>query len=109
MPKRSSKKDFSQIAFSIVEKATNDSPPSKLVDVLNDAETRKRIMQEIGRMGGKKGGAARANSMTPERRSEIAKVAAAKRWSASALKHTDGDENKTETRKKPRKIKASRA
>ncbi len=29
---------------------------------------------------GKKGGAARAKSMTPERRAEIAKAAAAKRW-----------------------------
>lgn len=29
---------------------------------------------------GKKGGAARAKSMTPERRREIAKNAAAKRW-----------------------------
>ena len=29
---------------------------------------------------GKKGGAARAKAMTPERRSEIAKKAAAKRW-----------------------------
>ena len=29
---------------------------------------------------GKKGGAARAKSMTPERRAEIAKLAAAKRW-----------------------------
>jgi hypothetical protein len=32
---------------------------------------------ELGRAGGKK----RAENMTPERRSEIAKVAAAKRWS----------------------------
>ena len=29
---------------------------------------------------GKKGGAARARTMTPERRAEIAKAAAAKRW-----------------------------
>ena len=29
---------------------------------------------------GKRGGAARAKSMTPERRAEIAKAAAAKRW-----------------------------
>jgi hypothetical protein len=29
---------------------------------------------------GKKGGAARAKSMTPERRAEIAKMAAMKRW-----------------------------
>lgn len=33
------------------------------------------------RAGGKKGGVARAASMTPERRAEIAKQAAAKRWS----------------------------
>lgn len=32
---------------------------------------------------GKKGGAARAASMTPERRAEIAKKAAAKRWGNS--------------------------
>lgn len=32
---------------------------------------------------GKKGGAARAASMTPERRAEIAKAAAAKRWKRS--------------------------
>lgn len=32
---------------------------------------------------GKKGGAARAKSMTPERRAQIAKKAAAKRWGAS--------------------------
>ena len=31
--------------------------------------------------GGKKGGAARAENLTPEQRSEIAKKAAAKRWS----------------------------
>jgi hypothetical protein len=30
---------------------------------------------------GKKGGAARAKAMTPERRAEVAKKAAAKRWS----------------------------
>lgn len=32
---------------------------------------------------GKKGGAARAASMTPERRAEIARAAAAKRWGKS--------------------------
>lgn len=35
----------------------------------------------LGRRGGLKGGKARAESMTPERRAEIAKMAAAKRWS----------------------------
>ena len=34
-----------------------------------------------GRIGGKKGGPARAASLSPERRSEIARLAAEKRWS----------------------------
>ena len=36
-----------------------------------------KAAQEMGRKGGK----ARASSMTPERRAEIARAAAAKRWS----------------------------
>ena len=35
----------------------------------------------LGRRGGLKGGRARANSLSAERRSEIAKLAAAARWS----------------------------
>lgn len=35
---------------------------------------------EANRKGGLKGGKARAESMTPERRAEIAKKAAASRW-----------------------------
>jgi hypothetical protein len=38
---------------------------------------------ELGRLGGLKGGAARAKKLSPERRSEIAKAAAAKRWGTS--------------------------
>lgn len=38
----------------------------------------------LGRRGGLKGGKARAESMTPEQRSEIAKKAAAKRWGNQA-------------------------
>ena len=34
----------------------------------------------LGRLGGMKGGKARAESLTPERRKEIAKMAAAARW-----------------------------
>lgn len=42
-----------------------------------DDDGKDKAAQEMGR----KGGAARAKSMTPERRAEIAKAAAAKRWS----------------------------
>jgi hypothetical protein len=34
----------------------------------------------LGKLGGAKGGAARAAKLTPEQRQEIAKKAAAKRW-----------------------------
>lgn len=36
---------------------------------------------ELGRKGGKKGGAARAKALSTEERKAIAKLAAAKRWS----------------------------
>jgi len=39
----------------------------------------------LGRLGGKKGGAARASSLPPERRSEIARCAARARWDRSAM------------------------
>jgi len=35
---------------------------------------------ELGRLGGRRGGPARAASLSPERRSEIARTGAASRW-----------------------------
>jgi len=43
-------------------------------------DTRDPAAVELGRKGGLKGGAARAASMTPEQRAEIAKKAGAARW-----------------------------
>jgi len=37
----------------------------------------------LGRLGGLKGGKARAEKLTPEQRSKIARVAAEKRWAKS--------------------------
>lgn len=75
MPKRSSKLDLNQLAKRIVDEATGEEektlpPPEK-----------NKAAQELGRLGGKKGGKARAEALTPEQRSEIAKKAAQKRWS----------------------------
>ena len=39
--------------------------------------------KEYARKGGKKGGKARAKTLTPERRSEIARLAAEARWKKS--------------------------
>jgi autonomous glycyl radical cofactor GrcA len=71
MRKRSSKKspkDVNVLATSIVEEATNEP-------VKNPAAV------ALGRLGGRKGGKARAEKLTPEQRKEIAKKAAQARWS----------------------------
>ena len=45
--------------------------------------TKDAMAVERGRLGGVKGGKARADALSPERRSEIAKKAAQARWGAS--------------------------
>jgi hypothetical protein len=39
-----------------------------------------KVMQEMGRKGGKKGAKMRAEALTPEQRSQIARKAAKTRW-----------------------------
>jgi len=74
MPKRSSRLDMKQLAKRIVDEATGEEPITPPPPQKNQAAV------ELGRLGGKKGGKARAESLTPEQRSEIAKKAAQKRW-----------------------------
>ena len=64
--------DINKRAKSIVEIATGEAEDKP--DGKNQAAV------ELGRLGGLKGGKARADKLTPEKRSEIAKKAAAKRW-----------------------------
>ena len=45
--------------------------------VVDDVRAR---MSELGKVGGKRGGAARAKKLSPERRIEIARAAAKARW-----------------------------
>jgi len=74
MPKRSSKKqDVNVLAKSIVDEATGQEPEKDYGDK-NPAAV------ELGRLGGLKGGKARAAKLTPEQRREIARKAAQKRW-----------------------------
>jgi ubiquinone biosynthesis protein UbiJ len=51
-----------------------DIATGQVVDAVDDGE------DEAAAAMGRKGGAARALAMTPERRAEIARKAAAKRW-----------------------------
>ena len=45
-----------------------------------------RVMSEMGKKGGSKGGKMRLVTMTPERRSEVASLAANKRWAKKSKK-----------------------
>ncbi len=76
MRKRSSNKprDVNALAAAIVHEATHDP-----------AEGKNPAAVALGRLGGKKGGPARAAKLTPEQRSEIAKRAAAARWAAKTV------------------------
>ena len=82
MPRRSSKdEDEVQAAFRIVARVTGQEPDAEL----KPAKRKKNpAAVALGRLGGKKGGVARAKALTPAQRSEIAKKAAAKRWGTSA-------------------------
>jgi len=73
MPRRSSKKeDAVQSARRVVDIATGDRP--KVDPKVSKAAA------ALGRLGGLKGGKARAETLSPERRAEIARAAALKRW-----------------------------
>ena len=80
MPKRSSRKDLNQLAAFIVEQATAD--PSEKKEDQQQAQKNQAAV-ELGRLGGMKGGKARAEKLTPEERKEIASKAAKVRWDKS--------------------------
>jgi hypothetical protein len=67
MPKRSSSnpEDINETAFRVLRGATGEKNPAAV---------------ELGRLGGKKGGPARAAKLSPKKRQQIARKAAMKRW-----------------------------
>ena len=79
MPKRSSnrQKDTQQIARSVLDAAVPDAESKEA----SEKEPEKNpAAVALGRLGGLKGGKARAEKMTAKKRSEIAKKAAEARW-----------------------------
>ena len=73
MPKRSrtSDEDENEMASRVVSEATKKKPKPKKKNPAAVA---------LGRLGGLKGGDARAKKLPPEKRAEIARKAARKRW-----------------------------
>ena len=88
MDKRSSKKrprDPNQLAASIVEEATQETPVEEEPEPQQseeEMEGKNPAAVALGRLGGKKGGKARAAKLTLEQRKEIARKAARARWSS---------------------------
>ena len=65
--------DLNQLAAKLVRQSVDETEP-----------TPESQQAKAGRQGGRKGGRARAERLSPERRSEIAKNAARARWSEEA-------------------------
>ena len=76
MPRRSSK-DENELAKSIVDQIIAETESD---DFGKEKPQKNPAAVMLGKLGGLKGGKARAASLTPERRKEIAKKAAASRW-----------------------------
>ena len=67
------RRDFTQIAFEVVQRA---------IGAVTDApiDPKKKAAIESGRRGGLKGGKSRAKKLSAKRRKQIAKKAALTRW-----------------------------
>ncbi len=75
MAKKKLPTDINQRAKSIVDIATGEDTKQEVTEINKNAAA-----VALGRLGGLKGGKARAKALTPKKRSEIAKKAAAARW-----------------------------
>lgn len=87
MPKRSSKKkkkrpDINELASEIVNQATIKDKETKAPDQNEGGKNPAAVA--LGRLGGLKGGKARAKKLTAEQRREIARKAALARWRKSS-------------------------
>lgn len=82
MPKRSSTppkgEDVNQAAFRVVQQATGEDEDVTAAEPEPPGKNPAAVA--LGRLGGLKGGKARAKKLTPKQRSEIAKQAAEARW-----------------------------
>ena len=92
MPKRSSKlpRDPNQLAARIVATSTGQEPPAQ-TETLPPAKEKNPAAVALGKLGGMKGGKARAEKLTPEDRARIASQAAKSRWA----KKPQGSSNKS--------------
>jgi len=74
-------RDPNELAFQVFQEAIGEAPPPKPERKKNPAAV------ALGKLGGAKGGKARAAKMTADERREAASRAATARWSGKLLKH----------------------
>jgi hypothetical protein len=72
--------DFSVTAFRVVQKATGQVEHKSEPSEPESMDGKNPHAVALGRLGGLKGGRARTEKLTPERRKEIARKAAQSRW-----------------------------
>jgi len=83
MPRRSSTSDVAQNALRVVEQAIGEPLKSKRTIVQFPPHKKNPAAVALGKLGGMKGGRARAAKLTPQERTEIAQRAAKARWGRS--------------------------
>lgn len=76
MAKKKRPSDVNLLAKMIVDEATQEETPPEP----KPTKEKNAAAVALGRLGGLKGGKARAAKLSPEERKEIAKKAAEKRW-----------------------------
>jgi len=76
--KKKRPRDINELAASIEAEATSGKPAEEESPIKKPAKNPAAVI--LGRLGGLKGGRARAKNLTPEERKEIARIAALARW-----------------------------
>jgi hypothetical protein len=83
MRKRSSKKkrpDLNELAADIIQETVNPQDEKPIEEMESDHSGKNPAAVALGRLGGLKGGPARAKRLTKKQRSEAARKAALARW-----------------------------
>lgn len=78
--KKKREHDFAVTAFRVVQEATGQAETASEEPEPESTEGKNPHAVALGRLGGLKGGKARASRLTPEQRREIARKAAQVRW-----------------------------
>lgn len=78
--KKKRPRDINTLAFQIMQEATGEKPKEEP----KQEKEKNPAAVALGRLGGLKGGNARKEKLSPERRKEIAQKAAAKRWNKTS-------------------------